>query len=250
MGKPFQVDGLVHGRLVYGLGAILLGVVGFAFDDFALQWQPVPGGFPAREAAAYLSAALLCLGGAAVIWKQTTAYGAQLLATFYGLWVVALHLPKVIADPAGVATWLGVAEILALASAGVMLCVLVEPPADPRVRTAARIAFGLCPLVFGLSHFVYAEFTATMVPGWIPLPLFWAYATGAGHVAAGLAILSGVQARLASGLLAAMFAVFALVLHLPRVIAAPSSQIEWTMLGIATSLTGAALIIWRSTVKA
>jgi uncharacterized membrane protein YphA (DoxX/SURF4 family) len=79
-----------------------------------------------------------------------------------------------------------------------------------------------------------------MVPAFYPAPLFWAYATGAGHFAAGLAFVSGVQARLAATALSAMFAIFVITLHLPRVIAAPGVRIEWTMLMVALSLTGAA----------
>ena len=30
--------------VLYALGAILLGVLGIWFHDFALQWQPVPAG--------------------------------------------------------------------------------------------------------------------------------------------------------------------------------------------------------------
>ena len=32
--------------LPYALGAILVGAVGIWFHDFAMQWQPVPPGFP------------------------------------------------------------------------------------------------------------------------------------------------------------------------------------------------------------
>ncbi|WP_457311411.1 DoxX family membrane protein [Sphingomonas sp. UYAg733] len=67
-----------------------------------------------------------------------------------------------------------------------------------------RYLFGVCPLIFGLSHFTYADFTAAMVPGWLPGPLVRAYATGIGHVAAGVGILSGIRSRLAATVLAAM----------------------------------------------
>jgi hypothetical protein len=46
--------------------------------------------------------------------------------------------------------------------------------------------------------------------------------------------------RLAATLLAVMYGGFALILHLPRVVAAPEARIEWTMLFIAVSLAGAA----------
>ena len=49
------------GRRAYGLGAIALGLVGLAFGDFALVWQPVPPGVPDRVFLAYAVAAALAL---------------------------------------------------------------------------------------------------------------------------------------------------------------------------------------------
>jgi len=77
----------------------------------------------------------------------------------------------------------------------------------------------------------------------LPPALFWVYLTGAGHVAAGLSFVSGIATRLASFWLTIMFACFVVLLHLPCVVADPTNRIEWTMLGIATSLTGAAWIL-------
>jgi uncharacterized membrane protein YphA (DoxX/SURF4 family) len=138
------------------------------------------------------------------------------------------------------------AETLSLAAGGACLFVSLSERPNPRLRLAARLIYGLCPLVFGLSHFAYADFTARMVPGWIPYPLFWAYATGVGHLAAGLAILFGVVPRLATALLAAMMGSFVVLLHIPRVVGAPGSHLEWTMTAIALSLTGAAWAVRQS----
>jgi uncharacterized membrane protein YphA (DoxX/SURF4 family) len=231
---------------LYAAGAVLLGAIGLFTHDFALQWQPVPAEIPGRATLALLSAAILIIGGLMAAGPKTRAYGAGLLAGFYGLWVVALHLPGALKSPSNLGLWLGVAEILALTAGGAVFFGLSRPAPERFVRLG-RLAFGLCPLIFGLSHLVYAKFTAAMVPAWIPPgQLFWAYATGVAHIAGGLAILSGVQARLAATLLAAMFGGFVVLLHLPRVVAEPTSQIEWTMLAIALSLTGAAWIVRSS----
>jgi len=231
---------------LYAAGAVLLGAIGLFTHDFALQWQPVPAEIPGRATLALLSAAILIIGGLMAAWPKTRAYGAGLLAGFYGLWVVVLHLPGALKSPGNLGLWLGVAEILALTAGGAVFFGLSRPAPERFVRLG-RLVFGLCPLIFGLSHLVYAKFTAAMVPAWIPPgQLFWAYATGLAHIAGGLAILSGVQARLAATLLAAMFGGFVVLLHLPRVIADPTSQIEWTMLAIALSLTGAAWIVRSS----
>ena len=45
---PFLFRGATHElqTALYALGAILLGVVGIAFHDFAMQWQAVPESIP------------------------------------------------------------------------------------------------------------------------------------------------------------------------------------------------------------
>jgi hypothetical protein len=55
-----------------------------------------------------------------------------------------------------------------------------------------------------------------------------------------------VLARLGATLLATMFAGFVLLLHVPRVVHAPESRLEWTMMSVAISLTGAAVIVAAS----
>src|SRR6267154_1591573 len=47
------------GLRVYGAGAVALGVIGLAWGDFALVWQPVPASVPGRTVLAYLTAAAL-----------------------------------------------------------------------------------------------------------------------------------------------------------------------------------------------
>lgn len=237
-------------RLVYGLGAIGLGLVGLAVGDFALQWQPVPEGLQDRQTWAYVSAGLLIAAGAAAIWRRTAPWGALALGVMYGLWVAALHVPVALnVKPNDIGSWNAVAEALALSLGGLAGWGIAKQSAW--AERATRL-FGLCAVVFALAHFGYAKFTQSMVPAWLPspagMPLFWAYLTGVGHLAGGLALIAGVVPRVAATLLAAMYATFALVLHLPRVIAAPTERIEWTMLFIALSLAGAAWIV-RSAVK-
>jgi len=233
---PIDPDGAI-----YGVGAIGLGIIGLVFASFALQWQPVPACIAQHGALTIVSGLILVLGGIATSLRRTVTLGAIMLALWYGLWVVALHVPVVFATPS-IGSLLGVAEIFALTTAGLQLQYVRRLRTGP-VLVWVRILFGLCPLVFGLSHYVYAEFTAQMVPGWIPSPLFWAYATGTAHFAAGIAIVTGIRVRLVATLLAAMCGSFVLLLHLPRVIATPGSQLEWTMMFVALSITGAAWIM-------
>jgi hypothetical protein len=144
--------------------------------------------------------------------------------------------------------WLGLSESVALFCGGWILFLslagaensLPKFLADPRVP---RYLFGAACVVLGLSHFVYLDITAGMVPAWLPDRTGFAYLTGAGHFAAGLAILFSVLPRLAATLEAGMISSFVLLLHVPSVFAQPASRLQWTMLCVATAIAGAAWIV-------
>src|SRR5262249_15596073 len=160
---------------IYGAGAIALGLVGIAWRDFALQWQPVAASMPGRTALACVFAILLVLAGAAINWLAVADRGAAALVCLYGIVVVLMHGIQLIQHPGSFATWSGVADQLALLAAGVMAFAILTGPEQQRSRTLAQAAMGVCLLAFGIAHFVYLDFTATMVPAWIPgTQRFWA----------------------------------------------------------------------------
>jgi uncharacterized membrane protein YphA (DoxX/SURF4 family) len=229
--------------LPYALGAILLGAVGIWFHDFALQWQPVPAGFPLRTQFAIVTGLLLILGGGETLSGKFARAGAVLLMVIYGLWVLILHGPILVTRPTDIGTWNGLAEIVFMTVGAVALYAGVRGMRG-RVAAGVCLAAGLCALIFGATHVKYAQFTATMVPAWIPGgQIFWAYATGFVHIAAGLSLVSGIRSQLGATVLAAMMALFVLLVHLPRVYASPGEQLEWIMLGVALSLSGAAWLV-------
>ncbi len=89
--------------------------------------------------------------------------------------------------------------------------------------------------------------TAPLVPQWLPpTQEFWAYATGVAHIAAGVAIVTSVQARLAAILLTAMFASFTPLVHVPMLLADPSSHWIWSENALNLALIGAAWVVGDS----
>jgi len=233
-----------YNSLLYAAGAILLGAVGIWFHDFALQWQPVPKGLPAYGLLAYVSGLLLIAGGVAILSRRGERPGALLLAAFFGLWVVALHVPNAIQGWTHIGAWLAPAESLFACLGGVALFSTGAGALRGTLATTTRMLAGASAIVFGCAHFNYIDFTAGMVPAWIPPnQKFWAWATGVGHFAAGIALLSGFQARLAATLETAMMACFVVLLHIPLVVAAPNHHINWIMLAVASTYTGAAWLV-------
>jgi uncharacterized membrane protein len=106
-----------------------------------------------------------------------------------------------------------------------------------------RYLFALALVVFGVQHFLYAGFIATIVPGWIPWKLFWAYFVGVAFFAAALSIATGKIAKLASTLLGIMFLAWVVILHIPRVAAAPHNGNEWTSEFVALAMGGASFLM-------
>jgi uncharacterized membrane protein YphA (DoxX/SURF4 family) len=230
------------GRTILGLGALGLGVISLIYADFAITWQPVPEWVPARIALAYASGALMTAAGAALILNRFTTIAAAFVSAFMCFWGLVLQAPRLLAGEE--AAWLAPAEILAVAAGAWTLFWLVRAEAAFRDRAIqlGAVFFGLTPLAFGIAHFLYIPFTASMIPEWIPFRVFWAWFTGAGHIAAGLAIVTGVLPRIGSTLLALMFSGFVLLVHIPRIIADVDNRVEWHLLGTALLLTGAAWI--------
>jgi uncharacterized membrane protein YphA (DoxX/SURF4 family) len=235
---------------IYGLSAVVLGLVGLVWGDFAVVWQPVPDGVPGQTAWGYAAAVPFLLAGLAIQWQRAAYLGVLALTLLYSLAVIFLDVPRVIAHPSVFVTWYGVAETLALAAGGLVAyayCARFEPATAERLSKIGRRIFGACLIVFGLAHLFYLAYTAKMVPKWLPPgQTFWAYATAAGHFAAGIAILSGIAARLAAMLLTAMFVVFGILVHAPTIFIDPHTHFNWAENAINFALIGSAWVIAAS----
>ena len=235
------------GRRVYGLAAIVLGVPALVFGSFGALGLAVPPELPAHRVLAEAGGAWLVLAGLAANLPRLAAIGSLALAAFFALCLLALHLPHAAGDPLTWVSWEAVAETTVMMLGGVLAWTWASPAGETRAAAVMRIArplFGLCLMIFGTSEFVYVQFTAAFVPAWLPPSgLFWAYLTGACQIAAGLAVASGIKARLAAILLTIMYLIFGLIVHLPRAIADPSALGAWAENGVNLVLAGAALLL-------
>jgi uncharacterized membrane protein len=211
-----------------------------------------PKAYPDAALVGYVSGAICLAGGAALLLPAWARRGALLLALLTLIWVVVLHLPHLIPTIAHADYWTGTAECLAVCASAWVLAALLPGQGGilDRVATAGipygRICFGLALLVFAASHFIYHDFVAGFIPAWIPYRLFLAYATGAAHGAAGLAILSGILPRLGATLAGIMYGSWVLILHIPRVLAAVHDPFEWNGVFVASALSAGAFLVAAS----
>lgn len=230
------------------VGLCGLGLLSLFYRDFAEVWQPVPASWPQRAILATASGLILLAAGVMTGVRRTRVWGALLAAVFIGLWALVLHLPGALAKPLVLGGWQAVAELLAMALGAFLVSREGKTGALERI---AVTAMGVCFVVFGLSHFVYAGFTTSMVPTWLPARLQLTYFTGAVHVLAGLAVIFGVRRNWAAAAEAMMMTSFVLLVHIPRVAAHPSDRMESTGLFIAITLSSAvwSLAASRAAVK-
>lgn len=103
--------------------------------------------------------------------------------------------------------------------------------------------FAISWIVFGIEHFIYAGFVATLVPAYVPVHIFWVYLTAAAMIAAGISFIINIKTQLAAWLLAAMLGLFILMIHIPSLIMKPHVDTSWTRAIQDVSLMAAALML-------
>src|SRR5215831_12692214 len=235
------------GWRVFGLGIIALGVISLAWGNFD-PGQPVPKNFPYRATLAYVAAIFMICAGTAIEWRRITAWGAAVITLYYTFIVVFLMDGRVILrNSTEFIAYSNTAEQLAIA-AGALIVYAASANIDSiraaRLTRIGQIAFGICAVLFGGAHFFYMNLTAPLVPKWLPpSQVFWGYATGVAHVAAGVAIIARVQARLASVLLTIMYVSFMPLVLVPLLFADAANFGAWSENATNLALIGAAWVV-------
>jgi uncharacterized membrane protein len=235
----------------FAAGLIGLGVLALIYGDFALVWQPVPAGLPGRTALAYASGVLMLVCGIGLLFKSTAESSVRILFPYFILWAL-LKVPALFVAPQIEGVWPGFGELAMLLAGGWMLFArmagiregskLAFTAGDNGVRIA-RYFFALWVIPVGLSHFFYLQATVNLVPAWFPFKAGWAWLTGAGHIACGLAILFGIFPRIAALAEAAMIGAFTLLVWGPKIIATPHARLPWTAFFISWIIAAAAWIV-------
>jgi uncharacterized membrane protein len=243
-------------RIGLGAGLVAMGILTILTGHVSLQGgQTWLESTPLVPIIVMLTAALLLAFGAMLLLPAATARGATYAAIMVLVWVAVISLPTSLSHAANIAGWLGPTELFVIAMGLRVLGLQGRGHGTTwlRWRDRARIALAVCFIVFGVSHFAYLEFTAGMIPAFLPFHTPLAALTGALHIAIGLGLLMGKTARLAIGFAALMMSSFVLLVHVPAVISTHGDLSQLIMLAKALLLASAAWMLsqrWNRDVEA
>lgn len=226
------------GRFFFAAGVAFLGLQQIVIGDFVQGPFIAPPWLPARAFWAYLSGLALVATAVGLAALKQRRLPALSLALLLLLELLVFHLPSPLAILHDGVARTRAFETLAL---GAVAGILAGAPAG--VVTLGRFLFAFSLIVFGVQHFMYAGFVATVVPSWIPGPLAWTYITGVAMIAAGLSLAVGTKAHLAAALLGVMFLLWVAILHAPRVAAHVQNENEWNSAAVALAMGGAAWVV-------
>ncbi len=240
------------GHVVFAMTMIGLGLIGLITGGFTPIWSGVPRGFPAREVLGYLCAVVSLITGIGLLWRRTAAVASRVLLGYFLLWLLLVRMSRIFVAPKELNTWWSFGDTALMTAAAWVLYAWFAGDRDgPRLGFAsggdkglriARVLFGLALIPFGAAHFTNLNDTAPLVPGWLPWHVAWAYFTGGAFIAAGVAVLIGVCARLAATLTTLQMGLFTLIIWVPVVVAGPNAS-QWMEFLNSWTLTAGAWVV-------
>lgn len=251
---------LKAGRIFYAIGVIGIGIQQFISGDFRpLLLEQWPSSFPWLKVWAYLAGVALVAGGVVILISKNARSTALLLGMGFLLFFIGFHLTYQLFFTSysfHLSTWTNPLKELAF-SGGAFLIAGSYPEkklhADKSPLENAMdafiaigsIFFSIMMIVFGIDHFLYTKFVATLVPGWIQWHIFWTYFAGAALVGAGICIILKFKLRLVGLLLGLMLFIWFVILHIPRAVSDPyvDQGNEVTSVFEALAFSGIALVI-------
>lgn len=252
------------GRIFFAAGLAGIGLQHFFFGQFIPVVVPLwPDWIPGRPFWVYCVGAVLLACAGAILSGIRARAAALLLGVLFLFSAVFLHIPaQLLKGASTLGSWTDPFKALAFAGGAFVIAGTLPKAGDGRGLSSVTgpleklIPLGMYPLaimviVFGIDHFLYPVFVASLVPGWIPWHLFWAYFAGAALIASGVGMTVRMTARLAATLLGVMIFLWVVMLHIPRAVADPYGAIgnEISSVFEALAFSGLAFILGQTLSK-
>jgi len=196
--------------------------------------QMVPEWMPIRLLWTYLVGIALFAAALSIVVKKEGLLSGTLLAVMLALFVVLLHVPRVMAKPSDRISWAVALRDLAfsggaLAFAGTQIEEWRTKGTNPRI-TFGRIVIAAAAIFFGVEQLLHPDFVPGVplekpTPTWIPGHIAWGYLAGAVSLVAGVGLIANRKSRLAATCLGAMVLLLMIFVYAPM-LAASLSDID------------------------
>lgn len=246
---------LSPGHVLFAVAFIGVGILCFVTGGFTSVWQGAPRSLPHREILAYVCGLVSLAGGLGLVFKPTAAFAARLMFAFLFIWMLAFKAPFIFKAPLEEGSYQSNGENAVMVAGAWVLYIWLASEWEKRNLgllagdlglRLARVFFALALIAFGFSHFVYLNMTAPLVPDWLPWHVGWAYFTGGAYIAAGVAVLTGVLARLAAALSTVQMGSFLLLIWIPLVASGQANEFRFGEFVATCVLTAAAWVVTDS----
>lgn len=244
----------VVGRVLFAVGLLSVGLMHFFYTNFPGVTVPeFPAWIPLRLLWVFAIGACLTAAGVAILFNLR----GRKIAAWTGVGLLALvlvaHIPYDATSQyrAVLGAWTNAFKEMTLAGgAWIAARSLTKQDGDvpswlERMLPLGRYFFGITLAVFGFEHFLYTRFVATLVPAWAGSSIFWTYFAGLALIAGGIGIMVNRTARLAALLVGVMIFLWVWMLHVPRAIADPYTNVGNELASVfeALAFSGMALML-------
>lgn len=241
------------GRAFYGIGIAGIGIQHFIYSDFRPMILPFwPSAIPGPATWALVFGGILILSGAVIAFSKKARMVSIVLGVLFFLLFFCFHVyNQVFLSPYSFhfGSWTNPLKELAF-SGGAFIMAASFPEeksilSNKLLLILGRIFFAIMLIVFGIDHFLYVEFVAKLVPGWIPRSVFWTYFGAVALIGSGVCIMLNIKIKLVGFLLGLMLFLWFIILHIPRAIAYPDMEKgnELTSVFQALAFSGIAFLL-------
>lgn len=226
-------------RIIFGLSIFILGLQHIYYKHLNPALFPVSPNFIGFTFLAYTSGIIMMLCGIFIMINRWRYQAFLITGIIFLLSFLVIHLPILVVNLKNAMEWTIAFETLAIMSGAMLFTVYNENRTWEIIQkndhgvNVSKMLFAFSMLVFGIQHFQYGDYVATLIPAWIPFRLFWAYFVGLCFIASAISLFLSIKVRLAMVLLGSMFFIWVIILHAPRVYHHILDSNEWSSMMIA-----------------
>jgi uncharacterized membrane protein len=231
------------GRIFYALAILGFGVQYAVYGHLRRGLPLCPTWLHPNRILAYALAAIFIAAGLALL----TTWRALSVSLILGLLLLGsaalylMHFNYVFYDGDGRTLFL---ECLSLAATALILHGLSA--GSKYSLLPGRLFLAIAMIVFGIQHFLYLRFLATLVPHYLPGHHLWILFTGIALIAAGLSLATTIEDKYAAYGLFVLFFGWLILLHAPRILHALHNGDEWSSGFVVLAFSGTSLLLAAS----